>query len=271
MSKKKKASNEFRFALGSPARLQSSIWHLWVHRNEVYLSTSTLGGILKISLHSPLQTGGPSDWRFAFTKTFKLREKPTDRVIGQWFRPEEFRPGFTLGPRILVSPLLPKYPFRDRSTPDTRVTFYEPTFNDQNHKVIFAILITSEQISSLDVQALQEAPVILRQLQKENKERVWLVAIESSLFKHERKSIQKFMRNIAIWKQIGTVRDETYYARGFSFSSEDNPTPLKQPMFWDFSLGYENCHEDRFLAKLIRKIYYKIKAIVTMNKNPLEL
>jgi hypothetical protein len=41
-----------RFAVGKPEGPRSTVWRLWTHKNEVYISAWSLASDVKISLHS---------------------------------------------------------------------------------------------------------------------------------------------------------------------------------------------------------------------------
>jgi hypothetical protein len=90
-----------RFAVGVPEGSRSSVWRIWTHDNEVYLSARALTSILKISLHSS------GDWRHAFTAEQVVAGLPfitpgQTRAIDRWERPPEFWPGVTKAFEIVV-------------------------------------------------------------------------------------------------------------------------------------------------------------------------
>lgn len=90
-----------RFAVGKPEGPRSSVWRLWTHNNEVYLSPWSVGADAKVSLHSS------GDWRDAFTKEHVAKGSPfvvsdQDRTLDRWKRPAEFVPGATKAYMIVV-------------------------------------------------------------------------------------------------------------------------------------------------------------------------
>lgn len=91
------ADQTIRFCAGSQKKQYSSVWPLWAHRNDVYLGTRTILGVFKLSLHESGQ------WITAFTNQSGATFEDTGlRRHFKWIRPEEFAPGWTLGPTILL-------------------------------------------------------------------------------------------------------------------------------------------------------------------------
>jgi hypothetical protein len=91
----KKPEPVLRFAAGSPTALQSSVWRLWVHGDDVYLASRVLAKWIKVSLHAS------GIWRTAWTQQMQ-RPRTGDRVVQRWQRPTEFRPGWVQGPSVAV-------------------------------------------------------------------------------------------------------------------------------------------------------------------------
>jgi hypothetical protein len=83
-----------RFAVGSPTGPRSRTWRLWVpkQKSDVYISSRSLGGSVKVSLHEP----GPS--RFALTSEwvrrtgFRAPEGRDWRLAVEWERPRPCPP-----------------------------------------------------------------------------------------------------------------------------------------------------------------------------------
>ena len=69
-----------RFAVGDPAGRHSTTWNVWAHGNEVYASSSTMGGVEKYSFHSS------TICRRAFTEEHKLPASMEDRLLQRWNR-----------------------------------------------------------------------------------------------------------------------------------------------------------------------------------------
>jgi hypothetical protein len=90
-----------RFAVGKPEGPRSTVWRLWTHKNEVYISAWSLASDVKISLHSS------GDWREALTTEHAAKGSPfvapgQDRTIDKWQRPAEFVAGATKAFMIVV-------------------------------------------------------------------------------------------------------------------------------------------------------------------------
>jgi hypothetical protein len=76
-----------RFAVGSEAEPFSSVWRLWAHNDEVYLSTRVMARTLKISLHSS------GEWIAAFTEQSGVKiEETGSRRHRTWQRPAWMTP-----------------------------------------------------------------------------------------------------------------------------------------------------------------------------------
>jgi hypothetical protein len=89
---------KFRFAVGSPSDVRSSVWTIKTNRNDVYLMATSGGDIYKASLH--LST---TNDRIAFTsESGQTFPGTTDRTIGEWTRPAPFGLGWTDALHILV-------------------------------------------------------------------------------------------------------------------------------------------------------------------------
>ena len=85
----------FRFAVGSPSEPFSAVWRL-VGDKDPFLGCYRQGmGLFKISMH-------PDDTLVAFTAQSGAKFENGSRVDKTWPRPPEFRPGWTIGPSILV-------------------------------------------------------------------------------------------------------------------------------------------------------------------------
>jgi hypothetical protein len=87
--------------VGAPEGPRSSVWQLWVHKNEVYVSARSLASVLKISLHSS------GDWHHAFTTEHVAAGSPfvspgESRVLDKWKRPPELVPGVIKAFEIVV-------------------------------------------------------------------------------------------------------------------------------------------------------------------------
>jgi hypothetical protein len=101
-------SHAFRFAVGSSTGLRSGVWRLWTNYrgSDVYVSLRISGGLYKASLH------GSGDWRIQHSRESNLTTEKGSRVVAQWRRPPEWRPGWTrcfdiFVPRTEVVPPIP--------------------------------------------------------------------------------------------------------------------------------------------------------------------
>jgi len=92
----------FRFAFGREAAAHSSIWRLFSTTNDVYMSTRSLGGALKASLHES------GECAVAFTEQYVAKQRSADawwresRRVDTWTPASNIRAGVTLAMRIAV-------------------------------------------------------------------------------------------------------------------------------------------------------------------------
>jgi hypothetical protein len=97
---------DLRFAVGSPSGLQSRVWRLWTHGNDVYCTVRDAGALLKISLHAADATRPPvcqlsvvAEFANALSEELK---PPDGRHIERWSRQGPDANGDYLGTRILI-------------------------------------------------------------------------------------------------------------------------------------------------------------------------
>jgi hypothetical protein len=79
------ANKVFRFALGSTADPRSGLWRAWTHEDEVHLGVQ--------ATHTELHLVAYPTGRWRIT---------IGGAVSKWTRPNEFRPGWTLGPDLLI-------------------------------------------------------------------------------------------------------------------------------------------------------------------------
>jgi hypothetical protein len=83
-----------RVAVGSPNEMHSSVWRIWSHKDEMYISSSGLKYFAKLSLHSS------GVWRLAELRA-RTGPNPYDpsesdpRVMHRWDQPPHFADGWT--------------------------------------------------------------------------------------------------------------------------------------------------------------------------------
>lgn len=81
------SSKEFRFCVGSPSTERSSVWKIWVNKNDIYIQTRMMGSDSKVSLHESgqFQWSMTTEW---MAKQTNRDLKNVDRHIVRWKRPE---------------------------------------------------------------------------------------------------------------------------------------------------------------------------------------
>ena len=89
-------ARSIKFAVGKPGDLFSTVWHVAVTKDDVYVGTAHVMAIMKLSLH------GSGVWAWAATEESGAKFENGNRRAKRWLRPSEHAPGITRGPSILV-------------------------------------------------------------------------------------------------------------------------------------------------------------------------
>lgn len=184
----RKSEPRIRFAVGTPEKMESSVWRFWVRGSDVYLAARPLAQWIKFSLHKS------GVWRLAWTQQ-QHGEQPGDRLIHRWSRPAEFRPGWVQGPSVgipatgVVDPLN-KHP-TDADLPDV-VWIPGP---QPGTSVFFTVVISRPemppeewQLGALGGRAIAE-PLLLR-----NGERAGVLVTEAGQTDIHRQYVQSLLR-----------------------------------------------------------------------------
>jgi len=100
------AQKALRFGIHDGAGRRAATWKLWTEaaggKSDVYLTSRSLGGTLKASLHES------GEWHIAYSqRAFEEKVKGAiskfkERFIEKWPRPPEFAPGITMAFRIVT-------------------------------------------------------------------------------------------------------------------------------------------------------------------------
>jgi hypothetical protein len=235
------ASNQrktFRFAVGSPEEYRSAIWRLWVQGNDVYLTMRSPRArikaqspkvLIKFSLH------GSGIWRLAWTQeSGLLAQGIADRVEKRWYRPSEFRPGWTQGPAVIVPHTGIQRPFRRDHGEDTGSVTWSPT-PQPGYKHHFTILFASAQAPDDSWQTvIRPEDALLGTLDLRNGDKVVLCRREVPMVEQESSYIDGFMRDMCI--NYDTEVPEVNSASVFIFDTDD----AGHPYALDIPLGWEN-------------------------------
>ena len=175
-----------RFAVGTRTEARSSVWRLWVTRDDVYLAVRMMGQYLKVSLHES------GDWRIAWTANRDLKEElRADRIIRRWRRPPEFTPGWTQGPSVVIPATSLQRPLPAHVDEGAKVVWHRPP--KPGKKLQFMILISrpGARITSVRFPGLSFQTV--GQIKLTNGNRVWLVAVEGDLPESESKEAEQIV------------------------------------------------------------------------------
>ena len=219
--------SEFAFAVGSPERVQSSIWKLKCHRSDVYLMTRMLGRWTKVSLHS----GSGHAWRIAHTTESNVRNASRDRVIYKWQPADDVYPGWKESIEILVPPLDPIDPIV--MTEHQRVIRWaEPPTHGQ--KVLFKVYFQRE-FSEISNYLWFRSENVLGSLSLANGQVAWLTYRYEDLTPTELSQIQDHRDKVLIHLKPGAPRDVV------TFAVLQEVIPRQpQPQLLDIALGYRN-------------------------------
>jgi len=227
----RKDGQTFRFAVGTPETAESSIWRLWIYRDEVYLGARDALREFKVSLH---QSG---IWRIAFVADLERSDK-SDRVITKWKRPGEFAPGWTPSVGVLISAVPADRPFRTPRIADDRIGWFEPPV--AGNKLVFKILFSNGAFTADDARKIRtDRDRLAACLVKQNGEKVWLVVRDEPLAPSEEQKIRDIMLKTKIHLKPGSEGD-SLTARALLVVSDELPGVSNQPTILDIPLGKEN-------------------------------
>ncbi|MBX9809935.1 hypothetical protein K2X92_06095 [Candidatus Gracilibacteria bacterium] len=232
MSSKNK--NVIKFAVGTPNDPQSSIWRLWVNKDDIYLGEKNTLPAMKVSLHAS------DNWRIAFVKELKREDETTDRAILKWKRPAEIFPGWTPSIAVLVSSLKPIRRLSKTTVEDKRIIWMPET--TEGKRMIFMLVISKSNMSEMDARKiLTPTDRIVGCLNKKNGEKVWLIYREDEdLTAYEVEKIKDIMKKTKIHLKVDSSEDSIYGSRAILMLSENTPTTFTQPTILDIALGKEN-------------------------------
>lgn len=193
LERKKKRKDVIRFSAGSPNHRYSAIWRLWTHGSDVYLGARATLRWLKVSLHES------GKWRVAWEQRSGIRAAgSTDRVVLRGERPEEWRPGWTVGPTVIVPWMSTKDPLPLDHLEQLEDVQWFPNARSSN-KVMFTVLISGVTASRGDLgTVLREGDRLVGSLPLTNGETVWLSYREDSLTSYEEKHFAEFLADMQV-------------------------------------------------------------------------
>lgn len=103
-----------RFSVGAPGEEESSIWGVTSYRNDVYVITSTMGKIQKVSFHES------GICRVAFVEAHGAPRGMDDRCINKWRRNATPKKGSLLPTRLLSVTIPVDYLTTSKSAPPNK-------------------------------------------------------------------------------------------------------------------------------------------------------
>ena len=171
-----------RFAAGSPDRPFSTIWRLWVHGSDAYLSARAVGHLYKLSMH---QSG---QWISAFTSQSGAVWESGSRRHQTWTRPSEFTPGWTQGPAVLIPWVEWRGQFQPIEKPPSDTVWVPGP--ERDNKLVFDILFSAPNVSADEIASVSEPDrSIVGSLPLSDGETVWLRAREAIMSPEEQKGV----------------------------------------------------------------------------------
>ncbi len=228
-----KEANTLRFAVGAPEAVQSWLWRMWVHHDDVYLGARNALTAFKVSLHHS------NIWRTAFVEDLKRDDRENDRVIFRWQRPQEFAPGWTPSVAILVSSIEARRAFNKAKIEDRRIHWFSSPA--QGKKLLFKVLFSRRGCSTHDLESISDpGDRLVGRVSKRNGEIVWLVLREEDLTPLEIEKIDDVMEKTRIHVESSASEDSIVDSRALLVVADDTPTVSSQPTIFDIPLGKEN-------------------------------
>lgn len=221
-----RSQQRIRFGVGTDEAPYSTIWDLWAHRNEVYLSARGFGGVMKVSLHSG------HVWTLSIPKEAWRREPDAEtrnRRLIRWERPAEFAPGWTAGPGIIVPASdVQRWPIEPRR-PVTWLPRPAP-----GNKILFSVLFGAPRVASDDAvrSVLRACDALVGDVRLTDGQRVWLCARDEPLTPVE----LGLMGEIRIAVRPGSDPGALIGATAISYGSSKEGSPS----LFDLPVGPEN-------------------------------
>lgn len=195
-----------RFAVGEEGDQYTPVWRAWNNRSDVYLAARSTAGLLKLSLHESGQ------WMSAFTTQSGVTLEQGGRRQATWHRPNEFAPGWTMGPEIVVPWVewAGELPFTEQIKYDT---FWFPA--PEPGQVLTLKLLFSSSNSPDEVRRIVDGEIRLcdEAISLRNREYVWIYGQSSVLDNPGRTHVEELEKQFQTWTFDGP-RSEFYGGNG---------------------------------------------------------
>jgi len=214
-------------AVGSPEDARSSVWRVWVWKDDVYFGVEGSLSAFKVSLH---QSGL---WRAAFVRSLA---DGADRAALKWKRPQPNQSGLIHAVVVAVSPIRPAKPFKPRSVPDQRVHWIAPAA--PGSLVALVVIIANP---GLDPDPNTFGAGVIGRLKKANGETVWFVRQDHPLTSEIADKIKDSMPKLTVHVSKEAIEQESVqHVRGMLLNNADVIGPNNPPTFFDIEFGWEN-------------------------------
>ncbi len=124
-------SNVIRFALGKPDDINSSVWRVWTHNNDIYVAARSILGTIKTSLHED----GNCQTSFTREATIHSEDSLEKRHISRW-KAKKINDGLWR----LLDIVIPHHSLKNLHVEDKiakKIKWVEPFKNSKNTEFTF--------------------------------------------------------------------------------------------------------------------------------------
>ena len=208
-----------RFGIGAPERGLLSIWRVWTHGREAYLTIRSGGQAMKASLHSS------GRWQFLLSdKQGVIGKRPSAQIL----------PGLTRGPGVIypggfVQSPLQGIPYEDPSP----ITWYPDPL--PHRKRSFTLMFADPSLSKEEVLLKLGAEVdLLGPLPLEDHEKLWVAALDEPMADNEEAIMRDTKDKVAIHVKANPTSVSDAYAYAV------HKSPGEELVFVAIALGEEN-------------------------------
>jgi hypothetical protein len=186
-----------RFTVGEPKGSQSSVWRLWTHGNDVYISLRDLTKVKKVSLH-------PSGrWRNAWAEEHVAKGSPfvapgQDRATDKWERPPELAPGVTRAFDIVVpaSEVTQPQHLDPNSLNGKKIMWVPPA--PEGYATYFTVVFTTAAVTATTLPGWpgrNDGTELVWRVNLPNEETVWLITYERPVDPWMQQHLAEFKRS----------------------------------------------------------------------------
>ncbi len=231
MSKQTYSKEPLLVAIGTHDDVRSSIWRLWVYKDDVYFGTAEGSQAFKFSLHKS------GIWRAAFVRSLD-KDGRTDRAAKKWDRPSAGAGGMTSAIAVVAAPSGPSKPFTSRRrNNDQRIRWVPPA--PPTRMVVLFVMIANSDADTDPIVFAQDR--LVGRLKKANGETVCVVANERAITPEIAAKIKEVRTNLKIHVPKEVIeKQQLKYSRALMCVSDDIIGPTNPPTIFDVEIGWES-------------------------------